>query len=47
MLLDEKIQHLQNKTKRKITYDEVAKVLGLGSKQAAYNRVTRKQDYKE
>lgn len=47
MLLDEKIQHLQKETKRKITYDEVAKILGLSSKQAAYNRVTRKQDLKE
>ena len=47
MLLDEKIQSLQKETKRKITYDEVADVLGLGSKQAAYNRVTRKQELKD
>ncbi|MBQ2175401.1 MAG: S24 family peptidase [Alphaproteobacteria bacterium] len=47
MLLDEKIQSLQKETKRKITYEEVAGVLGLGSKQAAYNRITRKQDLKD
>lgn len=47
MLLDEKIQLLQKETKRKITYEEVAGVLGLGSKQAAYNRITRKQDLKD
>lgn len=47
MLLDEKIQQLQNETKRKITYEEIAEVLGLGSKQAAYNRVTRKQPLKD
>ena len=47
MLLDEKINDLQKLTKKKITYDEVAKVLGLGSKQAAQNRVTRRQKLKE
>lgn len=47
MLLDEKIKDLQNLTKKKITYEQVAKVLGLGSKQAAQNRVTRKQHLKE
>ena len=47
MLLDEKIQLLQNETGEKITYEEVAKVLGLSSKQAAYNRVTRKTPLKD
>lgn len=47
MLLDEKIESLQNLTKQKITYDKVAEVLGLGSKQAAYNRVSRKQHLKQ
>lgn len=47
MLLDEKIESLQKDTKRKITYEEVAKVLGLSSKQAAYNRITRKQPLKD
>ena len=47
MLLDEKIDSLQKVTKQKITYEAVAKVLGLSSKQAAYNRVTRKQPLKD
>lgn len=47
MLLDEKINDLQNLTQQKISYQQVADVLGLGSKQAAYNRVTRKQPLKE
>lgn len=47
MLLNEKINDLQNLTKKKITYEQVAKILGLGSKQAAQNRVTRKQELKE
>lgn len=47
MLLNEKINELQNLTKHKITYAKVAEVLGLGSKQAAQNRVTRKQHLKE
>lgn len=47
MLLDKKIDDLQKITKKKITYEQVAKVLGLGSKQAAQNRVTRKQQLKE
>ena len=46
MLLDEKIESLQNLTKKKITYDKIAEVLGLGSKQAAYNRITRKTPLK-
>ena len=47
MLLDEKIQLLQKETGEKITYEEVARVLGLSSKQAAYNRVTRKTPLKD
>lgn len=47
MLLNEKINDLQKLTKKKITYEKVAKVLGLGSKQAAQNRVTRKQELKD
>ena len=47
MLLDEKITDLQNLTKQKISYEKVAKILGLGSKQAAYNRVTRKTPLKQ
>lgn len=47
MLLDEKIDYLQNLTKQKITYEKVAELLGLGSKQAAYNRVSRKQPLKQ
>lgn len=46
MLLNEKIKDLEIKTKKKITYEDVAPVLGLGSKQAAQNRVTRKQALK-
>ena len=47
MLLDEKIQDLQNLIKRKISYTEIAPILGLGSKQAVQNRITRKQKLKE
>lgn len=47
MLLNEKINDLQKLTKKKISYEKVAKVLGLGSKQAAQNRVTRKQELKD
>lgn len=47
MLIDEKINELQNLTKRKITNIEVAKILGLGSSQAVINRVNRKQQLKE
>lgn len=47
MLLDEKITDLQNLIKQKISYEQVAKILGLGSKQAAYNRVTRKTPLKQ
>lgn len=47
MLLKEKIQDLQNLTKRKISYEEIAPILGLGSKQAVQNRITRNQELKE
>lgn len=47
MLIDEKINDLQNLTKRKITNNEVAQILGLGSGQAVINRVNRKQPLKE
>lgn len=47
MLIDEKINELQNLTKRKITNIEIAKILGLGSSQAVINRVNRKQQLKE
>lgn len=47
MLIDEKINDLQNLTKRKITNNEIAKILGLGSGQAVINRVNRKQELKE
>lgn len=47
MLLQEKIEDLQKLTKRKITYEQIAPVLGLGSKQAVQNRITRKQKLKE
>lgn len=47
MLINEKINELQNLTKRKITNGEVAKILGLGSGQAIINRVNRKQELKE
>lgn len=47
MLIDEKINELQNLTKRKITNIEIAKILGLGSGQAVINRINRKQQLKE
>lgn len=47
MLIDKKINELQNLTKRKITNNEIAKILGLGSGQAVINRVNRKQELKE
>lgn len=47
MLLDEKINDLQNLTKRRITKLEIAKILGLGGAQAVLNRINRKQELKE
>lgn len=47
MLIDKKINELQNLTKRKITNNEIAKILGLGSGQAVINRINRKQELKE
>jgi phage repressor protein C with HTH and peptisase S24 domain len=47
MLIDEKINDLQNLTERKITNNEIAKILGLGSGQAVINRINRKQELKE
>lgn len=47
MLINEKINDLQKLIKRKISYEEVATCLGLGSKQAVQNRITRKQNLKE
>ena len=47
MQVNEKISILQNLIKRKITYEEIAKTLGLGSGQALRNRVTRKQPLKD
>lgn len=41
MLIDEKIDELQNLIKRKVTYDELAAPLGLGSGQAVRNRKSR------
>lgn len=41
------LDRLQNLIKQKISYEQVAKILGLGSKQAAYNRVTRKTPLKQ
>lgn len=43
MLIDEKINELQNLIKRKITYEELAVPLGLGSGQAVRNRKSRKK----
>lgn len=47
MLLDNKINELQNLTKRKIKNSEIAKILGLNTAQAVVNRITRKQELKE
>lgn len=43
MLIDEKINDLQNLIKRKISYDEVAPILGLKSGTALRNWVYRKK----
>ena len=43
MLIGEKINELQNLTKRKITKKEIADILGLGSSQAVINRINRNQ----
>ena len=45
MLLDKKISDLQNLTKRKITYDDIAKVFNI-SRSAVQNRISRKQPLK-
>ncbi len=47
MLIDEKINDLQNLIKRKISYDEVAPILGLKSGTALRNWVYRKKPLKE
>lgn len=47
MLIDEKIQELQNLTKRRITYEELAPVLGLGSGSALRNWAYRKRELKQ
>ena len=47
MLIDEKINQLQNLIKRKITKQEIADILGLGSSQAVINRINRNQHLKE
>jgi phage repressor protein C with HTH and peptisase S24 domain len=48
MLLDEYLQNLQKLTKKKPpTYEKIAEVLDLGSKQAVSNRIYRKQPLKE
>lgn len=46
MLLDVKIADLEKLIERKITYDEIAPILKLGSKQAVQNRISRKQQLK-
>ena len=46
MLLDDKIEDLEKLTERKITYEEIAPILNLGSKQAVQNRISRKQQLK-
>ena len=46
MLIDKKIQDLQNVTKRKITYDDIAKIFNV-SRSAIQNRVSRKQPLKD
>lgn len=45
MLVDEKIEELQNVTKRKITYEEIAKILGV-TRSAVQNRINRKSPLK-
>lgn len=47
MLLDEKINSLQNLIKRKVTYEELAPILGVGTANALRNWVYRKRDLKE
>lgn len=48
MLLDEYLQNLQKLTKKKPpTYEKIAEVLDLGSKQAVSNRIYRKQPLKD
>ena len=49
MLIDEKIDELQNFTKRKVTYEEIANIFGV-TRSAIQNRVYRKsplKDYEE
>lgn len=49
MLVEEKIANLQNLTQRKITYEEIAKILGV-TRSAVQNRIMRKsplKDYEE
>lgn len=46
MLLDVKIEDLEKLIERKITYEEIAPILNLGSKQAVQNRISRKQQLK-
>ncbi len=46
MLIDQKIQDLQNLTKRKITYDDIAKIFNV-SRSAIQNRISRKQQLKD
>lgn len=46
MLIDEKIDSLQKYTKEKVTYDDIAKVLGI-TRSAVGNRIARKQELKE
>ena len=46
MLIDEKIDALQNLTKRKITYDEIADIFGV-TRSAIQNRISRKSPLKE
>ena len=46
MLLDEKIRELQNLTKRKITYDEIADIFDV-TRSAIQNRISRKSPLKE
>lgn len=47
MLIDEKIKDLQNLIKRKVTYDELAPILGLKTGQAVRNRKSRKKPLDE
>lgn len=47
MLIDECIRDLQKYTIEKITYDKIAKALGLKGKQSISNRIARKQALKD